>query len=110
MSALQIQAGKLEHSGILGRDGGAQGWNSDVQDHSSDVRCWNTGIQGRSSGIQGGKAAIHCQNPQSVIGPKGYTARVSPLVIETVAGKVGTLMFQVGTDVQSLNFEGQWRS
>lgn len=36
---------------------------------------------------------------KSVIGPKEYMARVLPLVIETLAGKVGTLTFQAGTHV-----------
>lgn len=43
----------------------------------------------------------------SVIGPKEYVARASLLVIETVADKVGMLMFQVGTHVRSRNSEVQ---
>jgi len=44
---------------------------------------------------------------RSVIGPKEYRARVLLLMIETLVGKVRTLMFQAGSHVQSLSFEGQ---
>lgn len=43
----------------------------------------------------------------SVIGPKDYVSRASLLVIETVAGKVGMLVFQVGTHVRGRNSEVQ---
>lgn len=44
---------------------------------------------------------------KSVTGPKEYVARALLLVIETLAGKVGMLMFQVGTHVQIRNSEVQ---
>lgn len=44
---------------------------------------------------------------RSVIGPKEYSARVPLLVMETLAGKVATRMFQAGRHVQRPNFEGQ---
>ena len=37
---------------------------------------------------------------RSVIGPEEYRARVLLLVIETLAGKVGTLIFQAGSHVR----------
>lgn len=44
---------------------------------------------------------------KSVIGPKECVSRALLLVTETLAGKVGMLMFQVGTHVQSRNSEVQ---
>lgn len=44
---------------------------------------------------------------KSVIEPKEYVSRASLLVIETLAGKVRMLIFQVGTHVQNRNSEVQ---
>lgn len=44
---------------------------------------------------------------KSVIGPKEYVSRALLRVTKTLAGKVGMLMFQVGTRVQGRNSEVQ---